>query len=137
MRPAALLLVVTWLGGAALADPPPAPASDGRHFSPLTPPSETTTRRLRYAGAIAMAIVSAGAIAGGLGLALPVDADYQSLKRRCAPRCDPSSWADLQAREQGGIALGVIGGVAALVDVVLWVALRRTPPRTPAGGVAF
>jgi hypothetical protein len=87
-------------------------------------------------------LVVAGAAAGllviGAGVWGSVDGEYDALKSRCAPRCAPSSWSELQSREQAGAALVGIAIAAAAADAVLW-GLRAKKPslRAEALGVRF
>jgi beta-phosphoglucomutase-like phosphatase (HAD superfamily) len=69
-------------------------------------------------------VVGAGAIAllaTGIALAASVAPGFNDLKATCAPACDPADWQGLQRRANAGYALIAIAGVAAAVDIGLWI----------------
>jgi hypothetical protein len=89
---------------AIVATPPPAP-----------PPS-----RLRLVAPIVVGGVALATLAAGGALIGTVRADADRLNSQCKPNCPQSEIDALKTRETAGIALLVVGGVAAAADIALW-----------------
>jgi tetratricopeptide (TPR) repeat protein len=63
----------------------------------------------------------------GLGLYLSAHLRFGELQSSCSPGCNPSEWSGLDVREQAGIGLIAVGGIAAAADAVLWGLAFRHP----------
>ena len=108
---------------------------------PLPPPptAKAPSRALRKA-AIAVGVLALGSFGAAAGLLGSVAADFPAEQVFCTTHaCSDADVAPLRARANAGYALLAVGGAAAVVDVVLWLAgaRRRSPRSARAQGWTF
>jgi tetratricopeptide (TPR) repeat protein len=113
---------------------PPAPAAPA---APAATPAPHQPPRMKLAAPLvvgALALLSAGA---GLFLYGTAAADFNATAPGCTPACDPQVIGPMATRAYAGYALLAMGGVEAVVDVVLWIVYRRAQREAPAPGITL
>ena len=91
---------------------------------------EPGKRRFSVAAPITVGGLAIASVVAAAALTATANADYDAVVPGCTPRCDPARIDPIARRAYAGYGLFAVAGVAAIVDVSLWIVygLRRRAP---------